>query len=82
MNASLNSKSCDLAAVDIAFSRTMNNLLTLILSNAEGEVSAVLSPNNTVHWPGKVTIGLILARYKSSLDDCEGLKASLVIPKY
>ena len=82
MNASLNSKSCDFAATAIAFSKTMNNLLTLILSNAEGLVRPVLSPNNTVPWPGKVTIGLILARYKSSLDDCEGLNASLVIPKY
>ena len=60
----------------------MNSLLTLILSNAEGDVNAVLSPNSTVPCPGNVTIGLILARYRSSLLDCFGLKASLVIPKY
>ena len=62
VNASLYSKSCALAAVEIAFSKTMNNLLTLILSNALGELNPVLSPNNTVPCPGKVTIGLILAR--------------------
>ena len=82
MNASLNSKSCDLAAVAIAFSKTMNSLLTFILSNAEGLVNAVLSPKRTVPWPGNVHIGLILALYKSSLDDCDGLNASLVIPRY
>ena len=60
----------------------MNNLLTLILSNAEGVVNAVLSPKRTVPCPGNVTIGLILALYKSSLDDCDGLNASFVIPKY
>ena len=48
VKASLNSKSCDLAAVAIAFSNTMNNLLTLILSNAEGVANAVLSPKRTV----------------------------------
>ena len=73
VNASLNSKSCALAAVAIAFSRTMNNLLTLILSNAEGVDNAVLSPKSSVPWPGNVTIGLTLALYKSSLEDCEGL---------
>ena len=68
VNASLNSKSCDLVfAVAIAFSKTMNNLLTLILSNAEGVLSAVLSPKRTVPLLGNVTIGLILALYKSSL---------------
>ena len=38
VNASLNSNSCALAATDIAFSSTMNNVRTLILSNAEGLV--------------------------------------------
>ena len=50
-----------LDAVEIAFSKTMNNLLTLILSNALGDERPVLSPNRTVPVPGKVTIGLILA---------------------
>ena len=47
-----------------------------------GELNAVLSPNNTVPCPGNVTIGLILARYSSSLDAFLGLNASLVIPRY
>ena len=63
----MNSKSENLDAVEIAFSRTMNNLLTLILSNALGEVKPVLSPNSTVPCPGKVTTGLILFGYKVSL---------------
>ena len=36
VNSSLNSNNWNLEAVDIAFSKVMNNLLTLILSNAEG----------------------------------------------
>ena len=48
VNSSLNSKSWNLEAVDIAFSKVMNNLLTLILSNALGEDKAVLSPNKIV----------------------------------
>ena len=67
VNSSLNSKSWNLEAVDIAFSKTINNLLTLILSNALGADKPVLSPNNTVPWPGNVTTGLILALYNSSL---------------
>ena len=55
----------------------MNNLLTLILSNALGEVKPVLSPNNTVPCPGKVTTGLILAGYKTSLCALLGLNANL-----
>ena len=58
----------------------MNNLLTLILSNAEGDVNAVLSPNNTVPWPGNVTTGLTLARYKISLSAASGLKDNLIAP--
>ena len=60
----------------------MNNLRTLILSNADGVDNAVLSPNNTVPWPGNVVTGLTLALYKSSLDACLGLNATLVIPIY
>ena len=48
VNESLNSNSCALAAAEIAFSNVMKSLLTLILSNADGELNAVLSPNNTV----------------------------------
>ena len=61
MNSSLNSNNCAFAAVAIAFSNTMNNLLTLILSNAEGLLNKVLSPNNNVPCPGSDTIGLTLA---------------------
>ncbi len=60
VNSSLNSNSWNLAAVAIAFSRVINNLRTLILSNALGFDCAVLSPYRTVHWPGKVQTGLIL----------------------
>ncbi len=67
VNSSLNSNNWNLEAVDIAFSNTINSLLTLILSNAEGEVNPVLSPNKTVPCPGKVATGFTLALYKSSL---------------
>ena len=60
VNSSLNSKSWNLAAVDIAFSNTMNNRLTLILSKALGAANPVLSPKRTVPIPGKVTTGLTL----------------------
>ena len=46
---------------DIAFSSIINNLLTLILSKADGEVNPVLSPNKTVPCPGKVATGFTLA---------------------
>ena len=50
-----------LAAVEIAFSKVINNLRTLILLNAlESLATRVLSPNNIVPCPGNVTIGLIL----------------------
>ena len=48
VNSSLNSNNWNLEAVAIAFSKVINNLLTLILSKALGEVNPVLSPNNTV----------------------------------
>ena len=50
VNASLNSKSCAFAAVAIAFSNTMKSLLTLILSNAEDDDNAVLSPKRIVPY--------------------------------
>ena len=58
----------------------MNNLLTLILSKALGLARPVLSPNNTVPWPGKVATGLILFGYNSSLCVFVGLNASLTAP--
>ena len=80
VNSSLNSKSWNLEAVAIAFSKTINNLLTFILSNAEGAERPVLSPNRTVPWPGIVTTGFILAGYNSSLCAFDGLNASLTAP--
>ena len=52
VNSSLNSKSWNLEAVAIAFSKVINSLLTLILSNAEGADNPVLSPNkySTLSW--------------------------------
>ena len=80
VNSSLNSNSWNLEAVAIAFSNTMNNLLTFILSNAEGAANPVLSPKRTVPWPGKVATGLILALYSSSLCALVGLNANLTAP--
>ena len=77
----MNSKSWKLAAVAIAFSSKINNLLTLILSNALGFESAVLSPKRTVPWPGKVTTGLTLAGYRISLCALFGLNASFTAPR-
>ena len=59
MNASLNSNSCALANLEIAFSRIMKSLLILILSKALGFARRVLSPKRMVHSPAKVTTGLI-----------------------
>src|SRR5210317_2293804 len=80
VNSSLNSNSWNLEAVEIAFSNTINNLLTLILSNADGALNPVLSPNRTVPCPGKVTTGLILFLYNSSLCVFDGLYANLTAP--
>ena len=66
VNSSLNSKSWNLAAVAIDFSRIMNNLRTLILSKADGLLNRVLSPNKTGPMPGNETTGLIPILYKSS----------------
>ena len=57
VNSSLNSKSTCSAALAIALSRTKNNLRTLILSNAEGLASFVLSPNSITPAPGIFAIG-------------------------
>ena len=51
--------------------------LTLIRSNADGEASAVLSPNRIGPEPGNATTGLIADVYKSSLAALLGLNASL-----
>src|SRR6056300_1281711 len=80
VNSSLNSKSWNLEAVDIAFSKVINNLLTFILSNALGVDKPVLSPNKIVPCPGKVTTGFILALYNSSLCVFDGLYANLTAP--
>ena len=61
LNSSLNSNNWNLEAVAIAFSKVMKSLLTLILSNADGADQPVLSPNNNVPCPGKVTTGFTLA---------------------
>ena len=66
VNSSLNSNNIDLAALEIDFSRTINNLRTLIRSKALGFLSNVLSPNNNVPWPGIATTGLTLALYSLS----------------
>ena len=80
VNSSLNSNNCALAAVEIAFSSAMNNLRTLILSNAEGLLSRVLSPNNIIPCPGKETNGFTLPLYNVSLSALLGLYANLVTP--
>ena len=59
----------------------INNLLTLIRSNALGFDNAVLSPKRTVPSPGNETIGLTLAGYSSSLCVFDGLNANLTAPK-
>src|SRR5210317_295117 len=80
VNSSLNSNNWNLEAVEIAFSKVMNSLLTLILSNAEGADNPVLSPNNTVPCPGNVATGFTLALYNSSLCVLVGLNASFTTP--
>ena len=80
VNSSLNSNNCALAAVEIAFSSAMNNLRTLILSNADGLLSRVLSPNNIIPCPGKETNGFTLPLYNVSLSALLGLYANLVTP--
>ena len=56
VNSSLNSNSCALAAVLTAFSNAIKSLRTFILSNAEGLLNKVLSPNSKVPCPGNDTI--------------------------
>ena len=57
---SLNSNNENLDAVAIAFSNTMNNLLTLILSNADGLPSNVLSQTRLYLDLGMLLLGLYL----------------------
>ena len=78
VNSSLNSNKEALEAFETAFSRVMNNLRTLILSNAEDLNCRVLSPYKSVPCPGKATIGLTPTLYRSSLSTCLGLNANLV----
>ena len=82
VNSSLNSKSWNLEAVAIAFSKVMNNLRTLILSKAEGLASFVLSPNKITPAPGMLAIGFTPALYKVSLCGFVGENNNDVIPKY
>ena len=60
VTSSLSSNRTPLASASTLDSMLRNSLRTLILSNAEGEARAVLSPNSTAPVPGKLTIGLIL----------------------
>ena len=82
VNSSLNSKSTCSAALDIALYNTNNNLLTLILSNADALLSPVLSPNSITPEPGIFAIGFTLFLYKESLCPFVGVHASEVIPRY
>src|SRR3990170_138032 len=77
VKSSLNSNSVYLAATAIAFSRTINNLRTLILSNADGFSRRVLSPNKYTPRPGVDTTGLHPTLYRLSLSALAGLYASL-----
>ena len=54
----------------------------MILSNAEGRASFVLSPNNKTPCPGMFEIGLIPALYRVSRCDLFGEEAKDVIPRY
>ena len=47
----------------------INNLLTLILSNADAVDCKVFCPNTTTPLPGNVAIGFTLPVYKLSLLD-------------
>ena len=58
--SSLNSKSWSLAAAEIASSMKINNLRTLIRSNADALPKPVLSPNRIIPAPGENITGLIL----------------------
>ena len=49
------------------FFNAINNLLTLILSSADGLAWSVFWPNTVAPCPGNVAIGLILFSYSSSL---------------
>ena len=54
----------------------------MILSNAEGLASFVLSPNSITPAPGILAIGLTPALYKVSLCGLVGVNDIDVIPKY
>ena len=57
-NASLNSNKKDFAILAIDFSKKINNLRTLIRSNALGFANNVLSPKRRIPLPGSPTTGL------------------------
>ena len=77
VNSSLNSNNWNLEAVAIAFSKVMNNLLTLILSKALGAVNPVLSPKRTVPCPMNVATDLLLLCTIRLFEALVGLNASL-----
>ena len=58
VSSSFNSKSCASAALSRACSTVRNKRRTLILSNADANDSAVLSPNRSVPTPGFVIMNL------------------------
>ena len=60
VNSSFNSKSCASAALSRACSTVRNRRRTLILSNADANDNAVLSPKSNVPTPGLVITELIL----------------------
>ena len=80
VNSSLNSNNWNRAAFAIAFSRRMNNLRTLILSNADGFTNCVLSPKRIVPSPGNETTGLTCDWYNLSRSAFFGLKGSFTTP--
>ena len=64
VNSSLNSKSWNLEAVDTAFSKVMNNLLTLILSKALGDDKLCFIKTRLYLSFQKVATGFTLLVYK------------------
>ena len=60
------------------FLRLINNLRTLILSNAEALFWSVFWPHAQTPTPGNVAIGLILFSYKVSLSVCVKFLSALI----
>ena len=64
----------------VLFSKSRNNLRTLILSNAVGLRCKVFWPNITIPSPGNCVTGLIAILYNWSLWRCVGLTAISFTP--